>query len=98
MWQTGNMVEPRIEVVEVNDIHPSDSSSSDSGDCEGSGLRILLPLYWSDCELPSCLNFPKSVKLPTTLDAEAGSYVLLPVHLQSITDVNSEHNQLVYRA
>lgn len=25
---------------------------------------VLLPLYWSDCEPPSCLNFPKSIKLP----------------------------------
>ena len=49
-WQTGNMAEP---LLEVNDTHRGDSSSSESED--------LFTLYWSNCKAPSELSQKRKV-------------------------------------
>ena len=64
---------------------------------------VLLPLYWSDCEPPNCLNFPESVKLPpTNVEASGDVLAVRQLHLKwegivsiivGIISSFTEHNQ-----
>ena len=77
--------------IELNDNNPSNNGSSGSENSEVKNL-VLLPLYWSDCEPPNCLNFPESVKLPPT-NVEASDKVLLVRQLHLKWEGNFKHNR-----